>query len=399
MSDRPDSPPAETRDLLITSHTPALGSGRALRTYAIARALASHRPLDLLYVRFGADRPDSAFSSIPDIQMHEIRPSRDIGRLLAFMRARFVDRAPSDLARGASEDLRKAARDLASAPRRARVIADGPTVAAALMSLARARPVIYNAHNLESGFRHELDSEDSTALLGRLRRRKLRAFETRVLDRFAECWMVSDADIAGAKALCAHARLRYAPNVIDVAAIVPADAANGAQLPEARAQRAIFVGSFDYEPNRRALRFLIDEVMPLVWASLPEATLAVVGRGLPEPPTSDGRVETLGFVEDIGSAYAEAGCAVVPLLQGGGSPLKLVEALAHRLPVVATSRAVAGLRIRAGGHCLVADGAEAFADAMLQVMRGQAPSSMASRGCRLAQESYSIEALASLLRP
>lgn len=366
-----------------------------MRTYGIARALAMRDGLDLLYLPFGADQPDAAFRSIPGVTLHEVRPSRGFIRALAYLRARIVDRVPDDLARGVSYELQSAARRLALAPHRGRVIADGPTVAAALMPLARTRPVIYNAHNLESAFRHELDAGGAT-LRGRLHRGELRAFETRVLSRFAESWMVSEADIAGARELCAHASLRYVPNVIDVAAIVPADAGS-ARSASSRAQRAIFVGSFGYEPNRRALRFMVDEVMPLVWQGLPEARLAVVGSGLSEPPTSDPRVEMLGFVEDLGSAYAEAGCAVVPLLQGGGSPLKLIEAFAHQLPVVATSRAIAGLQAKDGEHCLTADGPKAFAEAVLQVMRGAAPPTMALRGRQLAQEHYSIEALASLI--
>ena len=87
---------------------------------------------------------------------------------------------------------------------------------------------------------------------------------------------------------------------------------------------------------------------------------------------------------------------MVPLLQGGGTPLKLIEALAYRLPVVATSRAVGGLAVRDGEHCLVADGAEAFAAALVRVLRDGA-SELAHRGRELAAERYSIEALSRLL--
>ena len=71
-------------------------------------------------------------------------------------------------------------------------------------------------------------------------------------------------------------------------------------------------------------------------------------RAWSEPPSSDPRVEALGFVDDLASVYASARCAVVPLLQGGGTPLKLIEALAYGLPVIATPRAVAGLEVRDG---------------------------------------------------
>ena len=128
----------------------------------------------------------------------------------------------------------------------------------------------------------------------------------------------------------------------------------------------IFVASFFYAPNRNGLRFLLEEVFPRVWAELPDARLTLVGAGLPEMPDTDPRVERLGFVDDLGAAYASASCAVVPLLQGGGTPLKFIEALAYGLPVVATPRAAAGLEVSDGRDCLIAEHAEPFAAALIE---------------------------------
>jgi len=169
-------------------------------------------------------------------------------------------------------------------------------------------------------------------------------------------------------------------------------------VPDAGARRALFVASFSYEPNRNALRFLLEEVFPHVWTKLPDARLALVGAGLERAPSRDARVETVGFVERLADAYGGASCAVVPLLQGGGTPLKFVEALAYGLPVIATSRAAAGLDVRDGVHCRLADSGEAFAHALAVVLRGGAPE-LARRGRELVEERYSIEALTRLLAP
>lgn len=269
-----------------------------------------------------------------------------------------------------------------------RVIADGPTAAAALWGLARERPVIYNAHNLESSFRHEIQPR-GLPKPGHLR--LLRSFERRLLARSAETWMVSEADMEMGRDLCPQARLRYVPNVVDVAAIAPVD-------PIATEPRAIFVASFDYLPNRNALRFLLEDVFPRVWLELPAARLAVVGAGLERPASTDPRVETLGFVEDLRGAYSQARCAVVPLLQSGGTPLKLIEALAHGLPVLATSRAAAGLAIRDGESCVLADGAAEFAQGLVCLLRNGAPE-LGRRGRLLVEERYSIETLSALVAP
>jgi polysaccharide biosynthesis protein PslH len=372
------------RDLLVTAHTPVLRSGHVMRTYGIARALAAHGDgLDLLYVGFDAPEPDAAFRAIPGIRLHEVSSSRGMRRMLAYGKAR-ARGVPDGFARGISRELADRASRLAADPDRGRVIADGPIVAASLTALSRRRPVLYNAHNFESGFRHELGAD------ARPRIDSLRRFERGLLQRAAETWMVSEADLAAARELCPSARLRYVPNVVDVAAIKPVE-------HPACPQRAIFVASFFYEPNRNGLRFLLEEVFPRVWVELADARLMLVGPGLEQPPSADPRVETLGFVDHVADAYGRAGCALVPLLQGGGTPLKLIEGLAYGLPVIATPRAVAGLKdVRDGEHCLVADGAEAYAAALLGVLRDGAPE-LGRRGRELAAERYSIEALSRLL--
>jgi polysaccharide biosynthesis protein PslH len=370
-------------DLLVSVHTPVLRSGRAVRTYGVARALAAAGgEVTFAYVRFGADEPDAAHRAIPGVRFVAVEPSRGARRLAAYAGAR-ARGVPADFARGVSPELTAAVRRLAADPG-VRVIADGPVEAAALAGFARRRPVVYNAHNLESSFRHDLDE---TGGLGSAR--GLRAFERRVLVRAAESWRVSEADAAAARELCPSARLRIVPSVVDVAAIAPVAA-------DAGARRALFVGNFAYEPNRNGLRFLLDEVLPRVWAELPDARLRLVGPGLEQRPSDDERVEALGFVEDLADAYAGVSAAVVPLLQGGGTPLKFVEALAYGLPVVATPRAAAGLAVREGEHCLLADGADAFAAALAGLLRDGAPG-LGARGRALAAERYSIEALAELL--
>jgi len=370
------------RNLLVTTHTPIVSTGRAVRTYGIARVLAEHGGLDLVYQRFEGDQPDEKFSAIPDVKMHEVIARRTPGRLMIYLRARAAG-VPASLARGISVELIRAVEALADEAGRGLLVTDGPIATAALARLAKRHDVTYNAHNFESGFRHE------PGMTERGSPRRLRAFERSLLETASESWMVSQADMAAAKELCPAARLRLMPNVVDVAAITPVQ-------PRIDEQRAMFVANFTYQPNKSALRFMVDEVMPRVWSELPRATLALVGGGLGDDLLGDPRIETRGFVSDLASAYGDASCVVVPLLLGGGTPLKMVEALAYGLPVIATPRAVAGLEVRAGEHCLVADGPEDFASVLVRVLRDGDPQ-LARRGRELAAERYSIEALSRLL--
>ena len=367
-----------SRTLLVSSHTPALGSGRGLRTYGLVRALAAHGPVDLLYTRFGPAEPAAAYREIPGLALHEVRPSRGLRRALAFARAR-AGGVPSPLARGVSAEMARAGGRLEATADR--VVADDPMTAVALSGLARRRPVIYSAHNLESAFRTDWGP-----------RERLQAFERGILERSSESWMPSERDLEGARALAPGAVLRLVPNVVDVAAIAPA-------VARPATPTAMFVADFSYAPNRQGLDFLLHEVLPRAWALVPDLRLRVVGRGIDAPEAVDPRVEFAGFVDDLDAAYASASCAVVPLLTGGGSPLKFVEALAHALPVVATPRAAAGLRVRAGEHYLEGDGPAAFAEALAAAVSHERGAAIAASGRSLAEREYSIEALVTRVAP
>jgi polysaccharide biosynthesis protein PslH len=355
--------------LVVSSYMPVLGSGRAMRTYGIVRALAATGPVHLVHLGFGADRPDPAYARVDGLRLHGVTGSRGARRALAYARAR-ASGVPPAVARGVSPDLAAAAERLADG---GRVIAEDAMAAVALERLARRRPVIYSANNLESAFRRGPDWGAGGRLAG---------FERRLLEGAAEAWMPSRADLDGARELAPEARLRYVPNVVDVAAIEPRRAP--ANPPE-----ALLVGDFTYAPNREGLDFLLREVMPRVWASSPELRLSVAGRGC--EPAADARVIVHGFVDSLGPLYERAACALVPLLTGGGSPVKFIEALARGLPVVATPRAAAGVDAEAGRHYLEGAGAEAFAAALLDAV-GAVELGAAAR--RLAEQEYSIEALA-----
>jgi glycosyltransferase involved in cell wall biosynthesis len=373
------------RTVLATSFTPTLDSGRAMRTYGIVRALASHGPVELVYGAFGADRPDPAYESLPGVSLHRVERPGSLGRLPAYLRARLRG-VPGDFARGIWPGLLRETKRLAEEPGAIRVIAEGPVVAAGLLPLAARRPAVYCAHNLESAFRHRLDEAGMS--LSALER-----FERLLLRRYAESWMVSPVDMQGASTLVPSAHLRLVPNVVDVAGIEPVPPRSGERM-------VLFVADLAYEPNRGALDFLLAEAMPSLWRRAPDVRLVVAGKGSDGIQPSDPRVEPCGFVPDLGDVYGAAGCVAVPLLEGGGSPLKFVEALAFGVPVVATPRAAVGLEVRPGEHYLEAEpDGDAFAAALIEALEPVRGNDLARAGRALAVDEYSIEALARRLAP
>jgi len=366
-------------EIVVTSYTPTVDTGRGKRVYGVVRALAEHADVHVIYSMFGAGSPSRAFDR-PGIRLEPVPSSRGVRRGVAYAAA-LASGVPGMFARGISPELAARTVEVARSAGDARIIADGPTAAASLLRLARQRPVVYNAHNIEADLRIALDDP------GTSRPARLVAFEKRLLETFAETWTVSTADFARARELAPDAQLRYVPNVVDVTAVAPAAFVGTG--------RVLFAADFSYTPNRDAFAYLTDEVLPALWTLAPEARLVVIGRGSESLEPSP-RIELLGFVDDLDQVYRSVDCVIVPLRLGGGSPLKFVEALAYGVPVVATSVAARGLDVVDGVHFLCADDGRRLAELTAQALRE--PNNGLRRVARaLAEQEYSIEKLGRLL--
>ena len=135
--------------------------------------------------------------------------------------------------------------------------------------------------------------------------------------------------------------------------------------------RLLFVGSMDVKMNIDAVTWFAREIYPQIRAHIPDAEFQIVGRN----PASEVRaldqqegIDVTGGVERVRPYYERAGVAVVPLRRGGGTKLKVPEAMAARVPVVATSVGAQGLNIEDGVHLRIADEAGLFAEAVTELM-------------------------------
>ncbi len=152
---------------------------------------------------------------------------------------------------------------------------------------------------------------------------------------------------------------------------------NAVPLPEAPERRddggtLLFVGSFGYAPNVDAAGWMVREIWPIVRERAGRGVkLVLVGRdsGRVTDLGTEPDVELRGEVEDIAQAYATATLFVAPLRAGAGTRLKLLEATAHRVPIVTTSLGARGLAFAPGRDMLVADDPEAFADAIVGALQ------------------------------
>lgn len=135
--------------------------------------------------------------------------------------------------------------------------------------------------------------------------------------------------------------------------------------------RVTFLGSMDWMPNQDGVKWFATHVWPRVRAAQPNATFHVVGRNPPPEVRSLEQIpgiKILGGVPDVRPHLAETSAFVVPLLVGGGTRLKIYEAMASARAVVSTAIGAEGLPVVPGEHYLAADDPVAFADAVVTVL-------------------------------
>lgn len=131
----------------------------------------------------------------------------------------------------------------------------------------------------------------------------------------------------------------------------------------------IYTGSFRYDVNHEAMVWFVSEVLPLIQARRPQTVLTITGDPAGKSLPAAKNVLQTGVVPDVRPLVAAARVALAPLQTGGGTRLKILEAMALRTPVVSTTKGAEGLDARPGEHLLVADSPQDFADAVLRLLQ------------------------------
>ncbi|MBP1684186.1 MAG: putative glycosyltransferase [Deltaproteobacteria bacterium] len=191
---------------------------------------------------------------------------------------------------------------------------------------------------------------------------KHRRYLARLLRSFRACTVVSERERALlSSTVPEHPAITVIPNGVDLA-----DYASVHQTPQRN--RLIFTGSFRYIANHDAMCWFVRDVYPLIRAGVPDIQLTITGdaadRRVPDTP---GVVHT-GHVADVRPLIASSWISVAPVRIGGGTRVKILEAMALGTPVVATSKGAEGLDVRHGVHLLIADTPHAFAEQVLHLL-------------------------------
>ncbi len=230
--------------------------------------------------------------------------------------------------------------------------------------------IVADWHNIESELMDRY-ADGCTGLPRKLYARRTAQLIAQAENRLlAQCdihTVVSEREKIKLAARNPNARIEVVPNGVDT------DSYGSIVRDPQSARNVIFVGSMDYHANIDGVLWLAREIWPVIAAARPEWKLQIVGRSpvAAVRALASDRIEVTGTVDDVRPYYAQAIALAVPLRVGGGTRLKILEAMASGVPVVSTSLGAEGIEIQDGVHMFLKNNSTDFASAICNIRPGE----------------------------
>jgi glycosyltransferase involved in cell wall biosynthesis len=346
-------------------------NGAKIRAYHLIRSLAASHAVTLVAfhpTRAGLDRRHLASElRLSDIRAVPADPFRYVGmpQALKFCSPIPVAYWPSRLMRQAVAQA--AAQGAASGPWNA-IVSIQPHVgrcAAQIPSIPRILDVDTSL-SFQMYERHLLQNRALPRLQAWVSLQKARRYESELFRSFHLCTVVSPAEIGFVESMLAgsECRVEPSPNGVDCRHFQPG-------LVPSQPGTLIYNGALTYAANYDAMQYFLAEIYPPIQAKAPGVSLTITGSTAGVDRSAlvlDGSVHFSGYVEDIRFPVAGASVCVVPLRQGSGTRLKILEAMALGTPVVSTSKGAEGLAVTSGQDILIADDPAEFATQVVRLL-------------------------------
>lgn len=387
------------RILAVTTKSPyPLNEGRALRTYNLLRELARENEVHLVsFVQTGEDVEglEAMRAFCASVEAEPLYLDHPRLRLLADAAIEPFGDVPLQVVKYRTPGMRRRLARMLERHRFDAVHLDMLHLAAYLPMFEGTVRVL-TEHNVESALlRRRVEAETRPLVRAYLRRQadRLARYEARACAAADAVVAVSELDAAQLAAMDPAIRPIVVPNGVDT------DYFRAVPGIEPEPGRMVFVGGFTWFPNLDAIRWFAESTLPRIAAEVPQAKLVVVGRqpdgAAVRALAADPRIELAGGVDDIRPIVSRASVFVVPLRVGGGTRLKILDALSMGRAIVSTAVGCEGLEVEPGRSILVADTPEAFAAETVRALRDRALATrLGTEGRALVERRYDWRVIA-----
>ncbi len=259
-------------------------------------------------------------------------------------------------------------------------------------------PIVLNHHNIESQMmskRSEFEKNTFKRYYTAKEAIKLQTYEKRICPRCDMNIVVSDLDSSRMKNNIKDINIAVVPNGVDDKYFTPN---TGSDI---KREGLIFAGGMSFYPNREAMLYFISEIWPLLKTDYPNIPVTIIGRDPPKELLNISlwsNISPKGFVDDVRPYFDSAKIYICPIFNGGGTRLKILDALAMAKPLVATEFAVEGLDLVAGKHYLPANNASEFVNQIKKLLNDDnLRNYMGMEGRKFIEERYSWEIIGNKL--
>ncbi|MEM7130724.1 MAG: glycosyltransferase [Chloroflexota bacterium] len=255
-------------------------------------------------------------------------------------------------------------------------------------------PTFLDQHNVEYDLLHRIYLNEALSLRKLycyLEWKKFKRDELHICQKFSHCAVTSERDKRLLQEDLPQLPCHVIPNGVDSTYFRVDD------VEDAEPNTILFTGTIDYYPNTDGLKYFLESIFPLIQQQIPDIHFIIAGRNPPpaiQQYENQPGITITGFVDDMRTYYRKAQVVVVPLRMGGGTRLKILEAMSMQKPIVSTTVGAEGIDVQSGQNIVLADEPNEFAQAAVELLHNaEKRAGLASAGNQLATTRYDWRAI------
>jgi glycosyltransferase involved in cell wall biosynthesis len=253
-------------------------------------------------------------------------------------------------------------------------------------------PAVLSVHNIQS----QLFIRSRTIIPGNWEDRlfylpellKIISYEKKNYRRYQLAITVSENDRKYLRKRCKNLPVAVIPNGVDLSVF------NTTNLLDEKPNALAYFGTFQTTQNIDAILYFCKEILPLIRAKIPGVEIIVIGRNPPEELSQYSGIKLMGFVDNLAATLAQASAVIVPLRMGGGTRLKIIEALGMSKAIISTSIGCEGIQVTHEKDILIADTPKKFSEYAINLLENPPlRHAISRRGRELAEKLYNWDVL------